>query len=230
MFVLQTRGEEGLWLVFRCRLRMGRGAAHKCNREVQKSISNLIRFSKKMANAASKAVRPIWYAVRTFNCKEMAFSNHLVEKGVECFVPMTYKAKQGKDGEKPRKVLVPIIHNYVFVKPGALSDEALTGILEELRDPYYILRNKQSKKFYEISETEMNEFRLLCDPNFENSIFMTSEEAEAKPGKEVRIVQGAFKGLTGKLHRVKNQFYFVKTMGDLGVMLRISRWYCKVID
>ena len=35
--------------------------------------------------------------------------------------------------------------------------------------------------------------------------------------------------MTGKLHRVKNKYYFIKTLAGFGVMIRISRWYCEVM-
>ena len=42
-------------------------------------------------------------------------------------------------------------------------------------------------------------------------------------------ISAPFTGMTGKLHRVKNKFYFIKTLAGFGVMIRISRWYCEVM-
>ena len=42
--------------------------------------------------------------------------------------------------------------------------------------------------------------------------------------------QSIFAGMTGKLHRVKNSYFFIKTLVGVGVMLHISRWYCKVLE
>ena len=76
----------------------------------------------------------------------------------------------------------------------------------------------------------MTEFRILCDPDFKDTLYITHEEAEAKPGKNVRIIHGPFAGITGKLHRARGGYYLIKTLAGVGVMMRISRWYCEVTE
>ena len=56
-----------------------------------------------------------WTVVRTFNRHEQVVSEFLKQEGITCFIPMQYAEKQAADEAKPRKVLVPVIHNYVFV-------------------------------------------------------------------------------------------------------------------
>ena len=41
-----------------------------------------------------------------------------------------------------------------------------------------------------IPDKQMTEFRILCDPDFKDTLYITHEEAEAKPGKNVRIIHG----------------------------------------
>ena len=45
----------------------------------------------------------------------------------------------------------------------------------------------------------------------------------------MRVVHGPFAGITGRLVRKRNEYYFIKTMMEVGVMLRISRWYCEPV-
>jgi len=56
---------------------------------------------------------------------------------------------------------------------------------------------------------------------------MTQDEAENLIGKEVRVTVGPFKGSVGKLVRRNKQYYFLKIVTGLGIMVRISRWYCE---
>ena len=105
----------------------------------------------------------------------------------------------------------------------------LMQLLEECPVTCYALRKEDSSEWCEVSDQEMIEFRALCDPNFSDTHIMSQDDAEAKPGKMVRVVHGPFTGMTGKLHRVKNKFYFIKTLAGFGVMIRISRWYCEVM-
>ena len=56
----------------------------------------------------------IWTVIRTFNRHELMVSDFLKQEGLTCFIPMRYSEKQAGDDLKPHRVLVPVIHNYVF--------------------------------------------------------------------------------------------------------------------
>ena len=58
---------------------------------------------------------------------------------------------------------------------------------------------------------------------------MTQGEAEATLGKDVRVINGPFKGAVGRLVRKNKQYYFLKIVIGIGVMVRVSRWYCEPI-
>lgn len=172
-----------------------------------------------------------WVVVRTFNRKEMEVSTFLHQNGLPHFIPMTYHEKVISAGEKPKKVLVPVIHNYIFLEK-TMDAVQLRNKLSECRVPVHLMCDKDKQRITEIRDSDMVEFRLLCDPDYARtpSDFLDAEEAEALPGKEVEIVHGPFTGLHGKLHKKNQKYWFVKTVGGVSVMLRISRWYCKVLD
>ena len=174
------------------------------------------------------SVPSTWYAIRTFNCQELRLGEFLTENGKEYFIPMTYAEKRNREG-RVRRVLVPVVHNLLFVRKDVPQRQMLR-LLSECNLPLNIFRREGTTECYEIPDSQMLEFRSLCDPNFRDTLFMTSEEADAKPGKLVEVIHGPFAGMTGKLHRVRNDFYFIKTLVGIGVMLRISRWYCRVLD
>ena len=168
-----------------------------------------------------------WYAVRTFNCQELKISDFLRERGKVHFIPMTYVEKE-REG-KMKRMLVPVVHNLIFLQKDE-SQKAMLGMLEECGVPFNVLRNKETRHLCEIPDSQMTEFRVLCDPDFKDTLYITHQEAEAKPGKNVRIIHGPFSGITGKLHRTRGGYYFIKTLAGVGVMMRISRWYCEVIE
>lgn len=172
-----------------------------------------------------------WLVIRTFNRKEMEVGAFLKAKGLTYFIPMTYKEKVVNNELKPRRILIPVIHNYVFLqKPDGDSDIRL--LLTECRIPLTLMKNKGDDHVSEIPNKDMTDFRLLCDPDFGRTPkeFLDAEEAEVKPGREVEIVHGPFAGIRGKLHKNSQKYWFIKTVGGVSVMLRISRWYCKVVD
>ena len=168
-----------------------------------------------------------WYAVRTFNCQERKVSRYLTERGYAHFIPMTLTL--GKEEEKPSKrILIPAIHNLLFVQRKDTQKQLITD-LSECQVPTSIFRNPGTKKLCEIPAIDMVEFRMLCDPQYQTSVFMTQSEAEAMVGKKVRVVAGPFKGSIGKLVRKNKQYYFLKAVIGMGVMVRVSRWYCEPI-
>ena len=168
-----------------------------------------------------------WYAIRTFNCQEQKVSRFLTEKGCSHFIPMTVSVDT-KNPENPKRILVPAIHNLLFVQKQGTETEMIQ-LLRECPVPVSIFRYPSSEKLCEISSREMIELRMLCDPDFETSIFMTQGEAEAMVGKDVRVVNGPFKGAVGRLVRKDKKYYFLKAVIGMGVMVRISRWYCEPV-
>ena len=140
---------------------------------------------------------------------------------------MMYKEKVNREG-RHKRVLLPVVHNLVFLQKDD-SEVNLLSLLSESPVLVYVLRKQHTQDFVEVPGMEMLEFRTLCDPNFSDVCFVSDNEAEMKPGKMVEVVHGPFKGMVGKLQRAQGKFYFIKSLAGLGVMIRISRWYCKAL-
>lgn len=171
-----------------------------------------------------------WYALRTFNRREMDAKAWLEERGQETFVPMRL-TEHLKNGEsRPVRKFVPAVHNYLFCQQ-SLDTPAMKSLIAGCPWPLSLMKKAGSPtEPYLVSGQEMSEFRLLSDPDFRGAEYLAHDDAEAKPGKEVMVVHGAFKGVRGKLHRVKNDYFLIKTVGELAVQVRISRWYCRVLN
>lgn len=166
-----------------------------------------------------------WYALRTFNCQEKKVSQFLSKHNCIHFIPM---AMQMSKTDPQKTELVPAIHNLVFIQKNG-SPKEIQQMLSECCIPVRIFRQPGQTDFCEIPHREMLELRMLCDPQFSTSVYLTPDEADLMVGKEVRVVAGPFKGSTGRLVRKNKKFYFLKTFIGMGIMLRISRWYCKPI-
>lgn len=168
-----------------------------------------------------------WYALRTFNCQEQKVSKFLTEKGCMHFIPMTQVLGKVKEGEAPKRISKPAVHNLLFIQKSGTQQEML-DILKECMYPVSIFRHPGANQPCEISARDMMELQMLCDPQFQNtSVFMTQDEAENLIGKDVRVTAGPFKGSVGRLVRRNKQYYFLKIVTGMGVMARISRWYCE---
>ena len=169
-----------------------------------------------------------WTVVRTFNRHEQVVCEFLKQEGITCFIPMHYAEKQVADETKPRKVLVPVIHNYVFVGL-SMPIKQFTTLLSKCATPLYVLKTRDTDQPVEISNREMLEFRMLCDPAFEQQMTITQCDDEPKVGKEVEIIHGPFAGIHGRLYRKQKKYWFVKTIAGVSVELRITRWFCRPV-
>lgn len=168
-----------------------------------------------------------WLVVRTFNRQELIVSEFLKSEGLTCFIPMHYVERDGH-GEKAKRQLMPVIHNYVFIEK-TLPLETLTTIMTRCSVPIYLLKAHDGNHPAEISNREMVEFRMLCDPAFDQTTEIGEDDAETELGKEVEIVHGPFKGVCGRLYRKRKQYWFVKTIAGISVRFHITRWYCRQI-
>ena len=170
----------------------------------------------------------IWMVVRTFNRHEMIVSDFLKQEGLTCFIPMRYTEKQIRDELKTRRLLVPVIHNYVFVRQEMPIDQ-FSSLLAKCATPLYVLKYKDADHPVEIINREMVEFRMLCDPAFEQRVSIVQQGNEPAVGKEVEIVHGPFAGIHGRLYRKQKKYWFVKTIAGISVELRITRWFCRPV-
>ena len=170
----------------------------------------------------------IWTVVRTFNRQELIVSDFLRQEGLICFIPMHYVEKQVGDTPKPRRVLIPIIHNYVFVML-EMPMKQFASLLAKCPTPLYILKHRDTDTPVEISNSEMMEFRMLCDPAFEQRVSIIQQDDELEVGKEVEIIHGPFAGVHGRLYRKQKKYWFVKTIAGVSVELRITRWFCRPV-
>ena len=166
--------------------------------------------------------------VRTFNRHEMMVSDFLKQEGLTCFIPMRYAEKQVRDEPKPRRILVPVIHNYVFVRV-EMPVNQISSLLAKCATPLYILKHRDTDCAVEITNREMVEFRMLCDPAFEQRVSIVQQGEEPEVGREVEIVHGPFTGVHGRLYRKQKKYWFVKTIAGISVELRITRWFCKLL-
>ena len=170
----------------------------------------------------------IWFAVRTFYCKEESVAQYLSSHGIEHFIPQRYQEEVTLDGERKRK-LVPAVHNLLFIK-STISEKEMKDIISQCPVSVSVIKNQGTKKYYQIPNSQMVEFRAICDPNYKNTLYVDQEVAEARVGEEVRVVRGQFTGLKGKLVRYKNRSYVVIVLAGLGVMIHIPKWYCRKLN
>lgn len=171
-----------------------------------------------------------WYVLRT-HFRELPIRDALQEKGLVCFVPMQYRTfiEEIEDSAEIKdKELRIIVHGYVFVEKSK-EEVQMREIFSQLNEPFQPIRNEDGS-LYEVSATDMRDFRMLSDPHYTQSIYVSRQRADNLIGKNVEITRGKFRGIQGKLTKIKGKYFFIKHVAGLGVMIHISRWYCRVLE
>ena len=170
-----------------------------------------------------------WFAIRLFGgMKSADLADYFRENDVESFIPMQMVDFMDKTGHI-RHALRPVVRNLIFVKK-TVSNQRLNELMAETQKPMMVMRKtKGSKEYYEIPAKQMVEFRTMCDPQYAQKMFLTTEEAQLKVGDPVLVAHGPLKGVTGRLVRQNKKYYLLKEVPGMGVMVKVSRWCCKPI-
>ena len=135
-----------------------------------------------------------WYAVHTRSRFEQKVYDGISGKSIEVFLPKIQVMSRRKDRRK--KILVPLIPGYVFVKT-ALSPEEYLIILKTVGVVQFV---GVKGKPVPANEEEIRSLMILngTDRTVQNRSYI-------KTGDRIRIMDGPLKNLTGFYLRHKGQ-------------------------
>jgi len=133
-----------------------------------------------------------------------------------------------EEGRRHRK-LMPVVRNLIFIQKNQTEGEIRQLIVEQKQLKMSVYRKIDSNDYYEISEKEMQEFQVMCQPDLLERKYLSAEQAELKAGTPVKVTNGPMKGFTGKLVRSSKRYYLLKEIPGIAVMLKVSRWCCQPI-
>ena len=139
----------------------------------------------------------IWYAMRATYRREADVMKLLAKENLGCFVPMQYKIAI-KKGKKVR-VLVPIIHNLVFVHARPSEVKRIKSLVAYLQ---YITDTRSGQKII-IPDNEMQRFIAVAGSYNDHLLYFQPDELNLSKGTKVRITGGDFEGQEGVFLKVK---------------------------
>lgn len=169
-----------------------------------------------------------WYALRLLTVRQTEIADMLKGMGLEVFVPMEYVDMEDRRNHV-KHVLRPVVRNLLFVRK-TVDQKAFRDLIVSL--PYKVSVVKKSVgslAYYEIPACEMREFRTMCNPDILMKKYLSEQQAKLKAGTPVVVTHGPLKGLRGKLVRSNKQYFLLKEVPGMGVMLKVTRWCCKTI-
>ena len=155
---------------------------------------------------SNKVIR--WYPMRVTYHRELKIKEQLDTLGIDSFVPMHYDLADTSDG--PRKILVPAIHNLIFVHA---SQEVLTALKmhrKEFEPMRYMTTTSADghKELLHVPDRQMEHFIRVASIQDDSIIFLDVRDS-ANLGRRVRITAGRFKGVEGVIKRIKKNKYFL---------------------
>lgn len=139
----------------------------------------------------------IWYAMRATYRRESDAMRLLEKEKLGCFIPMQYKISV-KKGKKIR-VLVPVIHNLVFVHARPSEVKRVKSQVTYLQ---YITDTRSGEKII-VPDSQMQRFIAVAGTYNDHLMYFQPDELNLSKGTKVRVTSGDFAGQEGVFLKVK---------------------------
>lgn len=166
---------------------------------------------------------PVWYALQVFHHKENALRQHLEGKGVGCFLPMRYAEHTDTEG-RAKRILVPAIHNLLFVQCGQGKGPILAETLQA--SPYASrVYTKTVKGWCGIRRAEMAEPHAASIRNLRGTVRRGRISGRTRRNARLRRPQPAQR-YQWKVGKTQAGSYVALIAVSIGVMVQVSKWRC----
>ena len=151
---------------------------------------------------------PHWYALRTTYGREKKAYDYLTAKGITAFYPTTNVVKLIKG--KRKNVTESRLPNIFFAY----------GTEEQLKEYVYDNVNLPFLRFYYrhyhegskikktpliVPDNQMESLKIICAADADNTFVSLVKVPKFEKGQLVRVIDGAFKGVTGRVARWQGQ-------------------------
>ena len=151
---------------------------------------------------------PHWYALRCTYGREKTAYDYMVAKGVTAFYPTTSVVKliKGK-----RKVITESRLPNIFFAYGT-EEEIKTYVYDNVNLPFlrFYYRHVHVGRRIEkipmiVPDYQMDSLKIICAADADNTIVSLGEVPKFEKGQLVKVTDGAFKGVIGRVARWQGQ-------------------------
>lgn len=149
-----------------------------------------------------------WYALRTTYGRERKAYEYLTKKNIVAFYP-TLTVTRLVNGKK-KLVETSRLPNIFFAY--GTEDEIKAYVYDNVNLPYLrfyyrkVLAGRMAgKEPLIVPDHQMETFRIICEAVDEDVIVSADEIHKFKTGQTVRVIDGQFKGVIGKVTRYQGQ-------------------------
>ena len=161
---------------------------------------------------------PHWYALRCTYGREKTAYEYMTAKGITAFYPMqtTVKLIKGK-----RKTVTESLLPNIFFAYGTL-DQIKHFVYDNVNLPFLRFYYRHTHVGSRIEKTpmivpnhQMESLRIIYAAETDNTIVSLAEVPKFKKGQMVRVTDGAFKGVVGRVARWQGQQRVAVVMEEL---------------
>lgn len=157
----------------------------------------------------------VWFALRATYSRELKVQALLNERGLHTFVPMMWRRCPVKPGISRK--LVPAVSNLCFVR---WTKTALDSFIRSFGDasPVTYYWDRTANRPLTIPDKAMEDFIAVASTMDEDLIYITEISAKLREGQTVKVKEGPFKGVEGKIVRIrKSRRILVELPGMMAV-------------
>ena len=160
-----------------------------------------------------------WYVLRASYGREDKAADYIVGEGTYAYVAKRNTSKSINN--QPRKVQESLIPNMLFVYTSEENAEQYvrhTPALSFLSYYYNHLEHTDQQKNPPLTITchEMENFIRATQSMNEHLMFVTEQQCHFKSGDYVKVVDGPFKGVEGRVARVAGQQRVIVSLSNIG--------------
>ena len=161
---------------------------------------------------------PHWYALRTTYSREKKAYDYLTAKGITAFYPTTNVVKliKGK-----RKVVTESRLPNIFFAYGT-EKQIKTFVYDNVNLPYlrfyyrhFHVGRRIDKTPLIVPDDQLDSLRIICSADSDNTIVSSVEVPKFEKGQLVKVIDGTFKGVIGRVARWQGQQRVAVVVDDL---------------
>lgn len=159
-----------------------------------------------------------WYALRATYGREMRAYEYLLSKGVTAFCPTINVVKEIKG--KRRTITETRLPNIFFAY--GTEEQIKTYVYDNINLPflrfYYRhihVNNKIEKIPLVVPNAQIESLKIICDAEENDIIISASSISKFETGQLVRVIDGSFRGVIGRVARYQGQQRVAVVVNDL---------------
>ena len=165
-----------------------------------------------------------WFPMRVTYSRERQAKEALDSLGIECFLPM--KNRMVTIGTKRHYMLVPAVHNLIFVRSTQDELSELKNNRRELLSLRYMTRPvdygtpEEKRVIMRVPDDQMENFMRVAAITDDRVMFLDHVDPKKILGRKVKIIDGEFTGVEGVVVRIqKNKRVVVHLEGLAAVAI-----------